>query len=526
MAGIIGLYLKKKISISDDIKSIFINMFRTLRHRGNIFYVYNGETFVKFHSLDKISLKDLNIEYLIGYNTYKSCDFLETNYKFPKVASDGIYFTNELNLDLQNEKDRSISQAIYNFIKTHRSLDIINILKKLIEVSNYSIQEFSSVVIDKNNMFLIKDPLGIHPLFMCETKDFIAFGSERKCFWNNNIFNNIERIKPGSIIQMTGNRKLEIFSKTLTEIIKFGNITPDSIIDKIKSNIINSIKRRIKTSNSMGLLYSGGLDSSLLQYYLRKMGIKSKSILMGMKGSTDLNQDEVIKKDLIRIKIKIDDLFKRLMKLLYMIERPDFLTLEIAFLFQNAAIIAKKDNINAIIAGQGADELFAGYNKYQRLLKNDYTSYKNQLNHDLNNLSLQNLEASEMVLSSYDIHLLLPYLDIELIKIIRKVEPRFLIQLETGRDKLILRKIASDESLTDRIINKKKHALQYSTRIHHVFDKFIRDLGFNKIFSQELGYSNNYRELFLDYLSYLLNFPSKLNQIKIEKINKNIKVKY
>jgi asparagine synthetase B (glutamine-hydrolysing) len=161
--------------------------------------------------------------------------------------------------------------------------------------------------------------------------------------------------------------------------------------------------------------------------------------------------------------------------------------------------------------------------KYKRILKRDFYLYKEELNYDINTLIWQNIENCEILLASSGLEFMIPYLDVQLIKSVRGINPKYLIGSEKKVDKIVLREIARSEGLPKHLYKKKKSALQYSSRIHHVLDSFLRQIGFTKKLSLDLGYGNKYRELFLDYIRYKINYPSKLTHKKFEKIVKILK---
>jgi len=397
-------------------------------------------------------------------------------------------------------------------------------LKKIVYGLSVNFQEQTSILVNGGKIYIIRDLLGIHPLFLCENNKFIAVASERKAFWKNKIYGTIERVLPGSIIQLNAQNKIYISQKYLSEVIPFGNRSPDQFLIKIKEAMIKSIQRRLCTvKNTPGSLFSGGLDSSLMQHFIDNLGVKSKSILIGMVGSKDIQQLDPPLNDLTRIEIEPENLFDKLTYILEMIEVPDSLLLEIGFLFLNAAEFSKKNGINGLFCGQGADELFAGYNKYLRALRISEGDYINQLNNDLDTQALKSIESCEMILSNFNgIHLLLPYLDIQVIDLVRRIDPIHLINLNKNIDKALLRIIAANEQGLSKLTLKKKSALQFSTRIHQTLDAFIRKLGFNREFSKEIGFKNHYRELFLNYIFHKLNYPSNLTNNQYEEINKKI----
>jgi len=538
MAGLVGLIVKQNEVNYDHIKDIFSNMLKSLDHRGKYYYIYNGETFDVYNSYNKFEIDYCKQGFLIGFIVDERCKFLEINTKLPAVISDGIYYDDENFMSFlngrktrhskfRNNSNCKLCKQLHLLLKSKSGTDLVDELKKLIVSIDPRFQEQTSVIILQNGIYLVKDLLGIHPLFILNTRDFTSFSSERKAFWKNKLNGEIFHLKPGSIIKITNKFVKELYHRPVSSVIKFGTMLSDTMINEIKKNLLDSIYRRLSVSdNNIGLFYSGGLDSSLLKFYLEKYGPKIFPFIVGIPGSKDLITSSISDDVVILVEIDKNNLLERMIKILEIIEQPDFLALEIAFLFYYGILEAKKFGLKNIMVGQGADELFCGYKKYQRFLKADYQLYINNINRDLDSLAFQNLEASELVASYFGTRLYFPYLDISLIQTVRAVEPKHHIDLKKGINKLILRKIASQEKIDQEITNKKKYALQYSSGIHHTFDKFIRNLGFNKFLSKELGYENRYRELFMDYSFFILKYPTKLTTNQFEKINKKIKVKY
>ena len=503
-------------------------MLNTFKDRGNYIYIYNGNGFDKYTSINQININDLNSDWLIGCIKRTSTKFLEENNNSPFILSNGIPYINSYKNSNYFEID-SLEYVIYTKLNSYENFTLYKKIIKLINSLDIETQEQTSILIDHKNLYICKDLIGIHPLYLCKNNNYIAISSEKKAFYINNIEGIIEKVLPGSIYKISKTGKINKKKFSISKLLKFGSYKPEALIDQINTIINKSIKRRIDKIRNLLLLYSGGIDSSIIRYFLIKSNKSFTSLILGIKGSKDIRLNiNLYENDnpIHKYELDLTSFMKNIEHIFYLIEKNDFLILELSFLFYEAAKYAKKYKFDGVFTGQGADELFAGYKKYRRFLQKSYNYYKKKLNYDLNNIGIENLESCDNIYSYFGINLFHPYLDLELIKVVRLIEPKYLILDEKNLGKSILRLIAKKENLPENLIYRKKSALQYSTRIHHELDKLLRNIGFNKSLSKELGYGDRYRELFMDYLSRKIHFPSLLSINQYKYINNKIKINY
>ncbi|MEJ7641396.1 MAG: asparagine synthase C-terminal domain-containing protein [Candidatus Nitrosocosmicus sp.] len=130
-----------------------------------------------------------------------------------------------------------------------------------------------------------------------------------------------------------------------------------------------------------GILLSGGLDSSILAYHIKP----KYSITISIdKESPDYYYSSLIAKKRYSINhhminIPYNEVLTNIEELI-----EEFKTFDPIFL-KNSVVqligfkIAKEMNINSLVIGDGADELFAGYNFYTNILQTRKDLKKNQL---------------------------------------------------------------------------------------------------------------------------------------------------
>jgi asparagine synthase (glutamine-hydrolysing) len=139
-----------------------------------------------------------------------------------------------------------------------------------------------------------------------------------------------------------------------------------------------------------------------------------------------------------------------------------------------ASKYANSDGLRVILSGQGADELFAGYKRYESL-----TPYglEKALRTDLDNIARNNLERDDAVTMANSVELRVPYLDTKVIELALSISPE--LKIHKGIRKYILRRAAS-KILPDELAWKEKKAAQYSSGIYSAMEKLARKNGFGK----------------------------------------------
>ncbi len=254
-------------------------------------------------------------------------------------------------------------------------------------------------------------------------------------------------------------------------------------IDRLKELLINSINKNIK-NEKMGLLLSGGLDSSIVAYLLKITKHKFICYVVEINNSNFKNSEDIIyakrlAKDLglkLRI-IKIEDdrkIERELKIVLSLIKKADAVKVSIALPIQFALKQAKKDGCKYIFYGGGCDSIFAGFNKHKQSA-------------DINKQCLESfqeckekIKIREIKLADHNkIKLIFPFLDKELVKYALKIPGEY--KIKDNVEKYILRKTAENIGLPKYITMRKKKAIQYSSNCQKSLKKLTKRRGFKKI---------------------------------------------
>ena len=254
---------------------------------------------------------------------------------------------------------------------------------------------FALVIYDRKEkqVTFARDRLGKKPLFIFENEEVILFSSEIKFFHAfKNIALDIDEESllnflslqyipgPSTIYKKVrqvsqGNLYRYILGKNVGETVTYWNIfdyvgqRKDLMeIEEIDSLIEKSIKYRLIANVDIGLLLSGGIDSSLLACYMKELaGKKVKAFTVGF-ADKSIDESVFAKKvaaalDLDLVNLRLGDIsVENFSDAIYHADQP---------LGDSAIIptylIAKSvsQHVKVVLSGEGADELFHGYDHYR-----------------------------------------------------------------------------------------------------------------------------------------------------------------
>ncbi|MBH0230483.1 asparagine synthase (glutamine-hydrolyzing) [Halobacillus yeomjeoni] len=252
---------------------------------------------------------------------------------------------------------------------------------------------FAFAIWDKQEkeLFLARDPFGIKPLYYTEsTKDgSFIYGSEIKSFFPYPLFIkrfNDEALAPYLTFQYSaldqtffkGVHKLKpghymIYKKGQIETHEYWNPefteTQDKLSDAIDSinEVMNDSVQYHKISDvKVGSFLSGGIDSSYITTLLKpentfSVGFKEYE---GIFNETNLAEDLSHQLGIQNHKKLItgDEFFKKIPEIQYHMDEPhaNLSSVPLYFLAELA-----KEHVTVVLSGEGADELFGGYEWYR-----------------------------------------------------------------------------------------------------------------------------------------------------------------
>ena len=371
MCGILG-----QINKTDHVNAdIFGQMLQTIHHRGPD---GNG---VYFDENNKLAFGHTRLAFLDLSEAGKQ-PFVSNNEQIIVTFNGEIYNFLELKKELLNSYNFITNTDTEVIIAAYQTwgLAFVNKLKGMFAIAIY----------DKkiNKIFLIRDRFGIKPLYYFYNENHIIFASELKAILASGLINKeidyssfsdyfVYRYIPSpktiwkTIFKIPAANylsfDLDTFSFSLFEYWELKSTNEqenkDLLIDQINEILQLSVSEHVRADVPIGSFLSGGYDSSAMVHYMKNLGINPETFSIGFKNweksehqfaqivAAHLNvpnkyviADEK-SLDLVNIMPKVYD------------EPIADISIVPTYMVSNLA----KQNVKAVLSGEGADEIFCGY---------------------------------------------------------------------------------------------------------------------------------------------------------------------
>jgi asparagine synthase (glutamine-hydrolysing) len=323
-----------------------------------------------------------------------------------------------------------------------------------------------------------RDPVGVQPFYYGENQDIAAFATNRKALWKLGIENPVS-FPPGTLgfASKEGFKFKPIITLTYAEPKK---ITLNEAAETLQQLLAESVKRRVQDQKEVAVAFSGGLDSSVVAFLANKCGAKVNLLHVSLENQPE-TEEAIEAAEALDLPMQIhlykdSDVEATLPKVVELIEEADPIKAAIGVPFYWAAEKAAESKIKALLAGQGADELFGGYQRYvNECIKDGAEKVRRTMFGDVVNIHISNLERDLKVTGSFDVELRCPFANFEVAEFAMSlpVECKFEAKSDTLR-KLALRKVAHNLGVPTVISDKPKKAVQYSTGINDAVKRIAK----------------------------------------------------
>jgi len=261
------------------------------------------------------------------------------------------------------------------------------------------------------------------------------------------------------------------------------NVASLSGLEKELYEVIVQSLEGVKESKTVGISFSGGVDSSLLAKIAKDLGYDVVLLTMGFVDSHDVEFSKTMAKTLgIRHEIELisENTFSDVTrKISDMINVDNLSWNENCIAFYYVAKLAKKHNISKVITANGIDELFCGYNSYRDFIPEGEDAVIGLMKEKLDN-EIRMMYAVNQVTSEFGVQIVQPFLSEKFIEFAKTVPLEHKIKDKDDlMRKHIVRKLALSIGVPEESALKQKKAMQYGSLIHKNFLKVKKTWNMN-----------------------------------------------
>jgi len=446
-----------------------VTMLKELTHRGvDAHGVATPTSAITAKSIEKIAIQNLSSSVALGHNLSR---ILPRDQPQP-VQGDG--FT----LVFEGRLFHSTSLPDVDEVMERLQPDPQRNTSHVIERLEGS---YAFAIANSNQIIAGRDMFGTNPLYYGENETTCAIASERKALWKLGI-KNAKSFPPGhtAVVNAQGFSFKPI--KTITQPPR-EDMDMERAAKRLQDLLLESTRKRVSDLKEVAVAFSGGLDSSLVAVLAERCGIKVQLISVGLENQLEVKfaetAAEALKLPLHLQTYTVKDVEKILPKVLWLIEEPKLIKASIAIPFYWTAENASKLGCHVLLAGQGADELFGGYQGYlKEYEQSGVEAVQKAMYRDVAMSYEKNFQRDNQACFFHKVELRLPFVDRDIVQFSLSLPPS--LKIESPEDSLrkrVLRQVAQNLAMPLFIVNKTKKAVQYATGVSKATQRLARKEG-------------------------------------------------
>ena len=373
-----------------------------------------------------------------------------------------------------------------------------------------------------NEIILARDILGVNPVWYTEKEEEFAFASEKQALEKEGL--ECRELHPRQILRYdleTGERSFEqreFFEiddpknsrsssenqKTREEFSEDENKDIEEASDEIKDKFLEAVEKRIPEGD-VGLLFSGGVDSTLIAATLQELGKDFTAYTAGIQhGNVDTPRDmdwaqevaEDMDIELEAYEASLEEVEQTLPMIVDWISSTSVVKNGVALPFHfslrgtessEGQEDLRSSTEQVIMSGLGSEQLYAGYHRQQGYLNKECLS-------GLRSIFENDLYRDNIVSFRNGREIRLPFLDHDLIEHALTIPEEY--KVKEDYRKYVLRKAAEKLGVPEKVAWRGKTAAQYGSNFDKAIDRLSRDKGFDH--KQEYLNSLRKSEIFSD----------------------------
>ncbi|MCM3237345.1 asparagine synthase (glutamine-hydrolyzing) [Heyndrickxia oleronia] len=376
MCGFVGCIHDREIGLRDSDRQLFKNMNDIITHRGPDDEGFFEDEHIQF-GFRRLSIIDIESGHqpLTYENERYWIIFNGEIYNYVELRNELI----EMGLTFETSSDTEVIIALYSHYK-----------EKAVEKLRGM---FAFTIWDKQEQVLIgaRDPFGIKPFFYREDEKRTFFASEKKSILlamdheelnydaaqhymtyqfvpePETMTKGIKKLEPGHYFTKKPGEKMKIeryWKASFQPVQK----SEDEFVKEIRDVLFDSVNVHMRSDVPVGSFLSGGIDSSIIASIAKQYHPNIKTFSVGFEhngfSEIDVAKETADKLGVENISyiISPEEYMKELPKIIWHLDDPlaDPACVPLYFVAREA-----RKHVTVVLSGEGADELFGGYNIYR-----------------------------------------------------------------------------------------------------------------------------------------------------------------
>jgi len=244
------------------------------------------------------------------------------------------------------------------------------------------------------DVFLVRDQFGIKPLYVYQDAAKIVFCSEIKGILSledveldldglgfqdylvfrymqapRTLFRRIERLEAGTYMRIRGGHctRMRYWD------VSYEDPEPARPLDELREELMarfqQAVRSQLMGEVPIGVLLSGGVDSSVISYFVHTLGANLTTFNIGFPEVNEFEFSRAVaeahKLKHVEVVMTVPELIELFDDIMYAIDEP--IADPACFPLYRLCRELKKE-VTVVLSGEGGDELFAGYPQYAQLL--------------------------------------------------------------------------------------------------------------------------------------------------------------
>ncbi|HEV3131363.1 MAG TPA: asparagine synthase-related protein [Acidimicrobiales bacterium] len=348
--------------------------------------------------------------------------------------------------------------------------------------------EFAFAVVERETgrVYVARDPIGVKPLYWSHQGGRLNVASEVKALVPAGAA--VVEVAPGHA--GWGSPQCPPELSPYVDLMRLAEgedpiDDPEEAGRRVREALVDSIRVRVDTDLTVGVILSGGLDSTLTLLHVQEMHPDCVAFTVGTGDSDDLRFARQLARELgvhheiVELRpgdIRLSDI-RSAIRMAELTEYGDVINSVVSRpLFERV----HRCGVKVVLSGDGSDELFGGYSMYQGV----GAQLSGQLfRHSIRNLSRTELQRVDRMSMGQGVEARVPFLDLSLVKLALQIPLD--LKVRDGMEKWILRTAFAD-ILPDYVRQRPKNPMSHASGLHErirlyrpLFARTYRSFGYD-----------------------------------------------